>query len=709
MTGLLITLCLFFGPSLDKDVQVLGPAASRVEVRFRMEDATRPGMETVRRLYVSTRLVDRKSSALVRIFAGGKPAPKPRMHGGGGSDWYLLDATSPSLEVGPWTQNLKGPEESELTLFVDTVRPDLLIPAAFTLPMTGIEMLYDHREDDAIVKAAGAFIWGEGSEKPVTLVARRIEFALESAIQTGDREHSLRYGLLLSFFLGSEQVLESLGRDDAFGRVDDFISRILIKDEANPDLVLHFISWMASRRDLQAAYSCLARQEMKELHRDALHFALGRLSEELGHAKRAKALYEAVPGNSPLYPLARSKNGKAGPNGDLVSPRVHRLDKRMKRPPLLPGDLFPSASNRDGGRASHKVLTSLVDSSVERGLHWLMRHQEQTGYWDSDSFFTTCEKIRCSGPGGPLNDVGVTSLAVLALLTSPPRYSNPDYRAAAWKGLRYLLELQDKDTGQFGAKSCFHFNYCHAVAQLCLIEALGRTGNPALLSPARKGLDYIVSAQTKGAGWRYRFPSKGESDTSLTSWMLTDLVLGRRLHLGDYEEAIKGGFDFIEKMTDPRTGRVGYLTRGSLSARLDEAAMEAWPQDRAEALTAAALECRLLHGAKVVESKQDKLSLKLILDCPPVWKPREGNVDYYYWYYASQLVTMAGSEFEMSWFQALTDALMKGQRIEGCERGSWDPSVGPWGKEGGRIYSTALAVMSLTAPERYDIVAVEQD
>jgi hypothetical protein len=701
MTALLITICLFFGFT-GKDVQVLGPAASRVEARFRLEDSTRTGMETLRRLYVSVRLADRKNGALVRILAGGKPALKPRLHSGGGSDWFLLDSASPSLEIGPWTQNLKGAEESELTLFVDTRVPDLLIPPGFILPMPGMELIFERKEGDAIVQAAGDFIWGKGSEKPITLVARRIEFALEGAIQTGDREQSLCYGLLLSFFLASEQALETLGRDEAFARIERFFSMILLKGEANPELLFHLISWMASRRDLEVAYSCLARQEMKGLHRDALHFALGRLSEELGEVKRAEGLYAIVPGSSPFYPLACSRNGKAAHNGYLISPRVHRPGKRAKRPPLLPGDLFGTASDPDGGRATHKVLTSLVDSSVERGLHWLMRHQEQTGYWDSDSFFTTCDRIRCSGPGGPMNDVGVTSLAVLALLTSPKRYSNPDYRAAAWKGLRYLLELQDKDTGQFGTKSCFHFNYCHALAQLCLLEALGRTGNPALVSPARKGLDYIMRAQTKGAGWRYRFPSKGESDTSLTSWMLNDLILGQRLHLGGYEKALKSGFDFIEEMTDPKTGRVGYMTRGSLSARLDEAAMEAWPQDRGEALTAAALECRLLHGVKSVESKTEKLALELILDCPPEWNPAEGCVDYYYWYYASQLVTMAGSDFEMSWYLALTDALMKGQQSEGCERGSWDPSLGPWGKEGGRVYSTALSVLSLSAPERYN-------
>ena len=32
------------------------------------------------------------------------------------------------------------------------------------------------------------------------------------------------------------------------------------------------------------------------------------------------------------------------------------------------------------------------------------------------------------------------------------------------------------------------------------------------------------------------------------------------------------------------------------------------------------------------------------------------------------------------------------QRMDGDEKGSWDP-IGPWGRDGGRIYSTALGVL----------------
>ena len=37
---------------------------------------------------------------------------------------------------------------------------------------------------------------------------------------------------------------------------------------------------------------------------------------------------------------------------------------------------------------------------------------------------------------------------------------------------------------------------------------------------------------------------------------------------------------------------------------------------------------------------------------------------------------------------------------DGCERGSWDPNS-KWGRQGGRIYSTALAILTLEVYYRY--------
>ncbi len=39
-------------------------------------------------------------------------------------------------------------------------------------------------------------------------------------------------------------------------------------------------------------------------------------------------------------------------------------------------------------------------------------------------------------------------------------------------------------------------------------------------------------------------------------------------------------------------------------------------------------------------------------------------------------------------------------KTKGCRRGSWDPT-GRWSPQGGRVYSTALAVLTLEVYYRY--------
>jgi hypothetical protein len=69
----------------------------------------------------------------------------------------------------------------------------------------------------------------------------------------------------------------------------------------------------------------------------------------------------------------------------------------------------------------------------------------------------------------------------------------------------------------------------------------------------------------------------------------------------------------------------------------------------------------------------------------------------YYWYYGSLAMHRMGGESQRLWQAALEPALLQGQ-VKGTDgdAGSWSP-IGPWGWCGGRVYSTAVAVLALTA------------
>ena len=62
-----------------------------------------------------------------------------------------------------------------------------------------------------------------------------------------------------------------------------------------------------------------------------------------------------------------------------------------------------------------------------------------------------------------------------------------------------------------------------------------------------------------------------------------------------------------------------------------------------------------------------------------------------------------GGEHWKQWRKSIEQALLPHQRMEDPEDnfyGSWDP-VGPWGEDGGRVYSTAVGALILEVYYRY--------
>ena len=58
-----------------------------------------------------------------------------------------------------------------------------------------------------------------------------------------------------------------------------------------------------------------------------------------------------------------------------------------------------------------------------------------------------------------------------------------------------------------------------------------------------------------------------------------------------------------------------------------------------------------------------------------------------------------GGDAWRTWREAVRTAVVDHQRHGGCENGSVDPAD-PFGNEGGRVYSTAMAALALLAPGR---------
>jgi len=361
-----------------------------------------------------------------------------------------------------------------------------------------------------------------------------------------------------------------------------------------------------------------------------------------------------------------------------------------------PGGRYGRRAGQGGGQGSQRA--------VEWGLEWLARHQDPSGFWSCAGFSNLCRTNRCDGEGDQMHDVGVTGLALLAFLGSGNTPNHGKYKRVVKSGLRYLQKIQDPETGCFGEiNSHQSFLYDHAVATLAMTEGYGLSGWPILEENAQQGINFIHAARNPYKAWRYAYPADGNNDTSVTGWMVMALKSGEDFGLEVDHAAFLGARLFLDEMTDENTYRTGYLSRGGYSAR-EPGMAERWPESKTEAMTAVAMLCRIFLGEDPDTSPALRGGADLLRKQLPLWDEQEGTIDYYYWYYGSYaMFQLAGRDWDR-WQSRMLDAVVRTQRQDGDESGSWDPQYDPFGHRGGRVYSTAIMTLCLEVYYRYDRV-----
>jgi hypothetical protein len=375
-----------------------------------------------------------------------------------------------------------------------------------------------------------------------------------------------------------------------------------------------------------------------------------------------------------------------------------------------PGPGLGSSDRARGGRRNLRAGggSGATENAVEHGLKWLADHQDvdDHGGWDCDGFAKHDPAAdKCDGPGGALYDAGVTGLALLAYLgagyTDRGTEQENKYGKNVRQGLRYLMTRQD-DQGCFGTRATHSFIYNHAIATLALCEAYWMTRNPRYKAPAQAGLDFIARARNPYLAWRYGVRS-GENDTSITGWCVMALKAGQFAGLNVDPDAFQGARAWIDKVTDPNTGQVGYNFPGGSVAR-PEGMVNAFPAEKSQAMTASGILTRIFTGENP-RSELVRKSADLCLKHPPRWDPDGGTIDLYYWYWGTLAMYQVGDAHWRRWNEAMKEAIVKQQHPagSGARTGSWDPR-GPWQNDGGRVYATALMTMCLEVYYRYDRV-----
>ncbi len=346
-----------------------------------------------------------------------------------------------------------------------------------------------------------------------------------------------------------------------------------------------------------------------------------------------------------------------------------------------------------------------VPQALSLGLRWLADHQSPEGFWDGDGFMHNRggEACSCDGDGAATHDVGLTGLALLAFLGNGTTTDAGPYRDALARGVHWLNNQADPDTGLLGSAASAEYLYDHAIATLALAETYYFSKSPRLKRTVQRAVDFIQAARAPYGGWCYDAPSLGDSDTSVTGWMLFALAAARDAGLRVARAALVEGLDVIEQFTDTASGRVGYDSPGSLSSRT-AANRSGFPRERGEAMTAVGLLCRIfladLDPAGSTGEARRKQHAELLAQTPPQWDEDGGGNDMYYWYYGTYAMFQVGGTHWRNWKRAIERAALQSQRKDGDRAGSWDPA-GPWGYAGGRVYSTALMVLCLEVYYRY--------
>jgi len=298
-----------------------------------------------------------------------------------------------------------------------------------------------------------------------------------------------------------------------------------------------------------------------------------------------------------------------------------------------------------------------------------------------------------------LHDVGVSGLALLAFLGDGSTLHGGPHKDVVTRGVRWLREQQDIETGLIGEEIGHNFLYDHSIASLAICEAYYFSKSALLRGTAQMSVNYIMRARNPYGAWRYEVPPNGDNDTSVTGWMVFALASAADAGLKVDDDAFVGALTWIEDATDPATGRVGYDSMGSVSSRIN-GLNDHFPPEKGEAMTAVGLLCRFFLGQDPAETPVMSKHAELLSRTPPEWDPEGYGCDMYYWYYGSYAMYQMGGRHWKEWNRAMKSAVVESQRRDGAHTGSWDP-VGPWGHSGGRVYSTATMALCLEVYFRY--------
>jgi hypothetical protein len=326
--------------------------------------------------------------------------------------------------------------------------------------------------------------------------------------------------------------------------------------------------------------------------------------------------------------------------------------------------------------------TAETEAAVKAALKWLADNQAADGRWDPRAHGAGKETSvlgRDRQSAGSHADAAVTGLALLAFLASGHTHLDGPYREDVRRALEYLIRTQASDGSLAGQAAPFEFMYCHAMAACAMSEAYGMTRDGRLREPVRRAVAYSIAAQDPvGGGWRYRPGDSG--DTSQLGWQLMSLKSAELAGIPIPDATRQGIIRYLRSVSSGKFG-------GRASYRPGEQATRS--------MTAEALVCWQFLGLPRQHPAGNEAGDYLLDELPG-----EGQSNSYYWYYATLGMYQLQGDHWRRWNDALRAAVVGRQVKEGPLAGSWSTDD-LWGSYGGRVYTTALAALTLEVYYRF--------
>ena len=327
--------------------------------------------------------------------------------------------------------------------------------------------------------------------------------------------------------------------------------------------------------------------------------------------------------------------------------------------------------------------TPSSEAAVTEALKWFSRHQMPNGGWTYQHDLVC--KGRCKdGCDASYNKSynAATAMALLPFLGAGQTQLSGEFRQNVKLGLFFLMKngKQGKKNGLpvLDLRDGKGNMYSHGLAAIALCEAYAMTEDRALLPYAQASLNFIITAQCSDGGWRYSPNGTGGGDTSVVGWQLMALKSGYMGHLAVPPQTIQGSMLFLDKVQSNGGAVYGYT--GPV------------PKFR-PATSAVGLLCRMYTG-------WDKKHPGIIAGVKELSKHGVSKNDFYYNYYAAQVLRQYGGVEWDKFNVEMRDYLVASQAQEGGAKGSWYVKGGHTSNSG-RLCITSFATMMLEVYYRH--------